>query len=148
MPTNQTLTDAQRSWPPISFIESEGEPYETFEVYREVGNKIMEWANGKNVPIDMSDLRAQLNGLVDIPANMKTLCVVQGDDNDPDSTTFVLRLPPRNQLNESERQRQQNKDKYPLPGIYESSLEGSHVEVKGEDMLRARVADYTMRGCR
>ena len=152
MPTNdksKIFKDEDRKWPPIQFNEQQNDPEKDFQTYVDVGDQIMRWANGDDeLPRTMDDLRSAFGKNVDIPANMKNLVVVQGPDEDPDNTVFVLRLPPRNQLSESDEQLQQNGTQYPLPGIYESKLETAGKDVDPQQMLRARVADYTMRGCR
>lgn len=143
------LTDDMRDFKPINFLEEGNTTEEIFKNYIEIGTKIMEWANGIGVPTDMADLRAQLDGLIDIPEGVKNLKVLQGDDSDKDNAEFVLRLPPRNQLNESEYQLTVNDEDYRLPGIYENAVpNGSDLLNDPVNMLRARVADYTMRGCR
>ncbi len=150
MPPNDILSSPDRTYPPINFNDDEGDPNGTFDRYKATGDKIIQWANDPaSRPTNMDDLRQQLAGLVDIPANMKNLVVIQGDDTDADSTVFVLRLPPKNQLNESGAIVQNPGNSYPLPGIYSSVFPVLDMEDRpASDWLSARVADYTMRGCR
>lgn len=149
MPPNDNLTEETRTYPPINFHDDTSDPSGTFDRYRATGELIIKWANDPaSRPKDMDELRAALDGLVSIPANMKTLEYDQGDDSDPNSTVFVLRLPPKNQLNES-RAIQSQGGNYPLPAIYLSAFPAVGLpEPFSADWLSARVADYTMRGCR
>ena len=144
----------KRVYPPIQFGKTGDEANAEFTDYEYVGRKIVGWAQAPaTCPKTIEDLRAALQGHLTIPATVKTLKVVQGTDDDSKSTEFILRLPPKGQVSETEKIVSDSPNStYELPPLYTEYQPGG-VDESGAtiDRLRAfysRVADYTMRGCR
>ncbi|MBK8085207.1 MAG: hypothetical protein IPK28_16100 [Devosia sp.] len=75
-----------------------------------------------------------------LPPGVKTIQVIQGNDE-----VFVLRLPAKNQVEESNELAA--KGKYDLPPIIDI-LANKPAGNTVQDFFHARVADYTMRQCR
>ena len=152
------MDDTNRQYPPIHFEDREvDQPRKVFPRYVEVGRVIYEWATGQRPhPKSMEEVREALGDgdNIFIPENMKNVEVVQGEDDDPESTTFILRLPPANQVSESQQQTSQaGREPYPTPLLYDfliglGALDDEGKPAKTEDVMYARIADYTMRGCR
>ncbi|MCP4097946.1 MAG: hypothetical protein GY748_17075 [Planctomycetaceae bacterium] len=148
------MEDEDRKFPPIKFEEDGDSAPEAFNKYVRVGRKIYAWATGaEKTPANMAELRKELGGDIFIPDGMTNLEVCQGEDETPGDTTFVLRLPPINQVMESQEQmKQKGTAKYPTPELYTFlvMLEATNLgkRASAEDVLYSRIADYTMRGCR
>jgi hypothetical protein len=144
----------KRVYPPIQFGKTGDEAKAEFTDYEFVGKKIVEWAQNPDTwPTSIDELRKELGGHLTIPPKVKVLKVIQGDDHDPKSTEFILRLPPKNQVSESEKiVRTSPNGAYELPPLYTEYKPGEKDEDgKVINRLRAfyaRVGDYTMRGCR
>ncbi len=119
--------------------------------YELAGRLVVEWAQGKKAPPeDMADMRSQLAGIVEIPERYQTLEVVQGDNHH-----FVLRLPPKDQVTQSEEEVMQetkqaketgNPKFYYPPKFYSDLLVEKDIE--NDAFFYSRISDYTIRGCR
>lgn len=119
--------------------------------YELAGRLVVEWAQGKkDPPKDMADMRSQLAGIVEIPERYQTLEVVQGDNHH-----FVLRLPPKDQVTQSEKEvveetKQANETGEPKfydpPKFYSDLLVEKDIE--NDAFFYSRISDYTIRGCR
>ncbi|MES0166656.1 hypothetical protein NKJ87_11710 [Mesorhizobium sp. M0027] len=146
-----------RKYPPIQFGRRGDETGAIFKDYEAVGKKLVEWAQQDDEdswPKTIDELREAFKDLLTIPDVFKTLTVVRGDDHIEDNYEFLLRLPPKGQVTESEQivKAKVEDDVYPLPALYKDFEPGGRDEDKRViTQLRffyARVADYTMRGCR
>ena len=150
------LASPERRFPPLQFGSGENEESARFSDYEYVGRKIVEWAqNGPDSwPKNIDELRAALDGHMTIPDVFKRLTITQGDDDREADYELVLRLPPRGQVTESERivQSDETGEPYPLPPLYTGFQPGAPDEnrqaINALRYFYARVADYTMRGCR
>ncbi|TIP75577.1 MAG: hypothetical protein E5X53_01930 [Mesorhizobium sp.] len=145
-----------RKYPPIQFGIDGDETSAIFKDYEAVGKKLVEWAQqGEDSwPKTIDELRVAFKDLLTIPDVFKRLRVEQGDDGTEGDYELVLRLPPKGQVTESEQivKAKVDEDVYPLPALYTEFEPGGRDEDKKViTQLRffyARVADYTMRGCR
>lgn len=141
-----------RKYPPVEFGPTGDELGNvTFSDYEKVGEKLIAWAKGGPAtwPKDMDELRKELKDLVTFPAQITRLTVVQGYDDTQGNSEFVLRLPPRGQVSESEDLA--NKGTYDQPPIIhmlDAKKDETGNELSAIERFRARVADYTMRSCR
>jgi hypothetical protein len=121
--------------------------------YESAGRKVVKWAQDESEaswPKDMADFRNQLAEDVEIPERYQTIEVVQGTD-----THFILRLPPKNQVTQSEQEVVEEKKQeeqtgqpqsYNPPEFYKDLLvEGTLDNVS---FFYSRISDYTIRGCR
>lgn len=111
-----------------------------------VGRRVVEWAqNPASRPRDIEEFKAQLAGLVEVPARYKEIQIVQGYDH-----VFFLRLPPKNQVTQSKKQldtEDNDMRKYGIPEFYLDAILDSQ-SFNRETFFYSRIADYTIRGCR
>ena len=141
-----------REYPPLEFGPTGDELTSVrFSDYEKVGEKLIEWAkNGPGSwPKDMDELRRELAGLATFPPQVKRLTVVQSYDSADGNFEFILRLPAKGQVSESERLAE--------AGLYEQPPVIRFLNAKQDEsgnpltplqQFHARVADYTMRQCR
>ena len=72
-----------------------------------------------------------------------------GGEGGKQGLEFIIRLPPCGQVTESEDRVKNGQSGYGLPPLYTDILFSSRPNRVSElEILRARVADYTMRSCR
>ncbi|RWN02217.1 MAG: hypothetical protein EOR84_05115 [Mesorhizobium sp.] len=148
------LGSPDRKYPPVQFGIDGDEASAIFKDYEAVGKKLVEWAQQDNAPETIDELRLAFKDLLTIPDVFKSLRVVQGNDRTEGDYEFLLRLPPKGQVTESEQivTASVGDDVYPLPPLYTDYEPGGRDEDQNViTQLRffyARVADYTMRGCR
>lgn len=120
--------------------------------YERAGRIVVAWAQGKTPPPkDMEDMRQQLAGIVEIPERYQRLSVVQGDNHH-----FILRLPPKDQVTQSEEDVLQDLEdekntgerrSYELPQFYKDMLLESGLW-NNATFFYSRISDYTIRGCK
>ncbi len=114
--------------------------------YRNAGRKVYEWATDPaSRPADMQQMRDQLDGLVKIPPRYESLRIDQGDD-----TLFVLRLPPKNQVEQSKVKVEKEKENavpYEPPAFYGENF-STPGGMDNVEFFFSRLADYTIRGCK
>jgi hypothetical protein len=135
-----------RVFPPFAFGQQADEGDAELQNYVDIGKLIVEWAKDPSKrPADMEAFRKAVGNNMLIHPKYTRLRIEQADDNDTD-LEFVLRLPPKGQVTESE-ERVANAPVghgYPLPNLYDV-LPGLNRPLEA---FYSRVADYTMRSCR
>lgn len=109
------------------------------------GNLIKDWAKGnKPAPVDIKDLMKQCLDAgvgLSVPDYIRKLCVIRQADD-----TFILRLPPKKKIEESEAALQQG-GLYPIPAFYTEAY-GIQLKIKDTEMLNfhaKRIGDYIIR---
>ena len=131
-----------RKYPPAQFGPSGNEDANvSLEDYIEVGKVIVEWSTGvRNWPRSIDEFNQAVGKHYTLPPGVKAIQVVQGNDE-----VFVLRLPARNQVAESDCLASQGA--YDIPPVVDllANRPAGHTV---QDFFHARVADYTMRQCR
>jgi hypothetical protein len=135
-----------RKFPPFAFGQQADEKDAELRNYVDIGKLIVEWAKDPSKrPADMTAFRAAVGDNMLIHPKYTRLRIEQADDNDTD-LEFVLRLPPKGQVTESEDRVKdaQPGQAYPLPNLY-AVLPGLNSPL---DAFYSRIADYTMRSCR
>jgi hypothetical protein len=141
-----------RKFPPMEFGPTDNELADaTFVDYAEVGKQLIAWAKGGPAtwPKDIDDLRTALKGHLHIPPGVKRLKVIQSDDSKEDNVEFILRLPAKNQVSESEQLATDGSyGKPPVIKILNDEKDAVKGALTKLDLFHARVADYTMRQCR
>lgn len=141
-----------RQFPPFEFGPSGDELTNVrFSDYEKVGQKLIEWAQKgpASWPTDIDDLRQQLAGVLTIPAEVTRLTVMQGYDEAGGNCEFVLRLPSKGQVSESETlARDGHYQLPPLIRMLDDGQDESGDPLSPLQRFHARVADYTMRQCR
>lgn len=141
-----------RKFPPMEFGPSKDEIADaTFADYAAVGQQLIKWAQGGPAtwPKDIDDLRQAFKGHLHIPEGVKRLKVIQSDDSLEDNVEFILRLPAKNQVSESEAlAKEGNYNKPPVIEIIFMENDSKKGPLTKLDLFHARVADYTMRQCR
>src|SRR5690554_4792056 len=94
-----------RNYPPLEFGPAGDELSNVrFEDYAKVGQKLVEWAQKgpASWPKNMDELRTALDGLITFPPQVTRLTVVQSYDGEEGNFEFILRLPAKGQVTESE----------------------------------------------
>jgi hypothetical protein len=142
----------ERKYPPLEF-GPDGKEMENvrFSDYASVGEKLIAWAKDgpASWPKNMEELREELKGLVTFPKQITRLTIVQGYDDTEGNSEFVLRLPPKGQVSESEVLADKGTyDEPPVLRMLVKRRDESEEELNAIERFRARVADYTMRSCR
>jgi len=153
MSDDTTLT-SNRKFPPFAFGTTPDEMNVAFSDYVAVGQLVFDWATGaKAWPESMADFRAQIGTSMHIPAEYERLRIVQADNPSvqcecgSNGLEFVLRLPPKGQVSESQQIVANDLQGYPLPRLYTLFLQDGHAFAR-EEVFLSRIADYTMRSCR
>lgn len=151
-----------RTYPPLAFGSKPDESDAQLENYASVGYVILGWATGeKEWPTTVEEFKSAIIGTGDTPnfyfpdAYTMFSIVQAGDDGEPmkyrvmaggtPGNEFLLRLPPKGQVMESRTLIGRYPDSYGVPPLYSNDLANHPNQV---DVFHARVADYTMRGCR
>ena len=141
-----------RKFPPMEFGPSNDEISDaTWENYAFVGRQLIACAKGGPAvwPETIDELREAFKGHLYIPPGVKRLKVIQSDDSMEDNAEFILRLPAKNQVSESEELATQGTySKPPVIAILHDETDTQHGDLTKLEMFHARVADYTMRQCR
>ena len=122
------------------------------------GKLVKMWATGDGsylgltapLPITRSiaELKQQAASIpnlgLNIPSSVTGLAVVQYSPE-----TFVLRLPPKSMIEDSERTlRNAPGDPYPLPSFYSDFFQNSATSVEDKlDFHASRIGDYTITNC-
>ncbi|WP_374624398.1 hypothetical protein [Devosia sp.] len=131
----------KRDFPPAEFGPSGNEFAKVSPAdYIAVGQVIIEWATGTRAwPTSLQEFNDAVGAHYTLPPGVKAIQVIQGNDE-----VFVLRLPAKNQVEESNELAA--KGEYDLPPIID--ILASNPKLTEQDKFHARVADYTMRQCR
>lgn len=141
-----------RQYPPLEFGPAGDELSNVrFEDYTKVGQKLIEWAQQgpASWPKDMEELRAAFDGLITFPPQITRLTVVQSYDGEGGNFEFILRLPAKGQVSESEQLATQgNYAQPPVIHMLDSQQDENGNPLSPLQQFHARVADYTMRQCR
>lgn len=122
--------------------------------FEKAGRKVVEWAKdpaSRPLDGDMQAFRTALQGIVDVPARYTSFELVQGDSNH-----FIMRLPPKAQLEQSEALAHREKEdgnpasSYGIPDFYKETFldEQNGGDFDNVKFFYCRIADYTIRGCR
>jgi hypothetical protein len=141
-----------RTYPPFEFGPTGNETQARFKDYEEVGKKLIAWAQGGPAtwPKNIDELRTAMQGHLTIPSQVKHLIVMQSDDSIAEDTVFILRLPAKGQVTESDQLAAQGQ--YDVPPVvkmlHNKVDEGGAAIGTTQRLFHARVADYTMRQCR
>ncbi|MBZ9709316.1 hypothetical protein LB543_21560 [Mesorhizobium sp. ESP7-2] len=130
---------------PVDNLDAFPEPIQTLN-FEAAGRKVVQWAQDPSTrPRDLAEFKAQLDGLVVVPDRYKEIQIVQGYDH-----VFFLRLPPNNQVTQSQKKLQTEQGgmtDYGIPDFYfDAILE--KVPFNRDSFFYSRIADYTIRGCR
>lgn len=162
------LIHPDRKFPPLVFgNDPTDDAAATFTNYEYVGEAVTRWALAGTTSVWPSKISEFKNQIGDgthiiIPPEYTAIAIVQVvngspldaggmlmksmSDNDYSGLTFLMRLPPKDQLSESRDIIKSSGIGYSRPSLY---VEGAtDLNLGGEPALHARVAEYTMRGCR
>ncbi len=141
-----------RQFPPLEFGPTGDELTSVrFSDYEKVGEKLIEWAKKGpgSWPKNMDELRKELAGLATFPPQVTRLTVVQSYDSDEGNFEFILRLPAKGQVSESERLAEAGQyEQPPVIRFLNAKQDESGNPLTPLQQFHARVADYTMRQCR
>jgi hypothetical protein len=114
--------------------------------YESAGRQVVRWAQGKDpLPGTMAEFREKLAGIVHVPERYLSISFTQGDDHH-----FVMRLPPKNQVSQSEiivNAQPKGIASYDPPKFYLDMLTADE-NFDNIPFFYSRIADYTIRGCR
>lgn len=120
----------------------------------EAGKYIIEWTLGERTcPHDLEEFKKQLDGIVTVPDDYKTLRFVQSKNGE-----LVIRLPEERLLKQSrDRARaldQRNASRmslnsvYEPPRFYDDLYNGTGAARTIEELLQCRIGDYTIASCK
>ncbi len=105
------------------------------------GKKIAQWAKDPNSrPKTVDEMKDQCKDLAHIPDRVKNLDLVESTLD-----TLVIKLPPKEMIEESERIIP-GLSSYPTPSYYYQKFLNSS-SMTNEDFLYSRIADYTIGQC-
>lgn len=153
-----------RSFPPLAFGPTGLERDARFEDYEAVGAVIRKWAmdekswpktcreflaalgNGTHIVIDEKYTAFTISQVTEHGSGGSPTRQQAMDDNDYSGLHFLLRLPPRQQLTETLGLVTRSGQGYPAPPLYTTFI--GDLDKGGEKAVHARVAEYSMRGCR
>lgn len=176
MTTSDNIEGKDRKFPPLVIGDnSTTEQNASFDSYVSIGRVISQWARAENTdawPKTVAGFKKALNksasGMPEqnimFPDAYTAFAIVQVMDGAPiesggmrmksmkdnkyNGQTFLMRLPPKAQLQESLDIVALLEGDYPIPSLYRNHFAALTNPNPPENAVFARVADYTMRGCR
>lgn len=120
-------------------------PVERIKVldYRALGKKFIAWAKDPDLrPKTLAEFVQQTTGIVDpLPPYIKALQFVQGDKE-----VLLVRLPPAELVEDTEKAFDGAPANYPLPTFYEDKFKHGR-DPGNQAFFEYRVGDYTIAHC-
>lgn len=114
--------------------------------YEAFGELVKEWSRGTHpIPANLDELKEQLAARqvgASIPEWVKKCIVVESDDE-----TWVMRLPHKRLIEDSETLMRKGAADYPVPPIYERLFQTKPIVEDKLDFHAERIGDYIISSC-